>query len=191
MKLVNETRQSEGETSPLKAKFNLDAAERSFDKFVEKGGYYEGWYNDGIDVDGEADIVAEDVKAGKKANEVGYGRQDISFEDVSKSRKTNRQHGKASMEVSDELEAEFVSPTEGNVGLSRFEKADIKLRDKIKDTFTTTADKLYIDTVDELYGVEKYLTKFGGRKDAESFVQQVRASETNMDLYFLVLFAAE
>ena len=55
------------------------------------------------------------------------------------------------------MEAEFVSPTEGNVGLSRFEKADIKLGDKIKDTFTTTADKLYIDTVDELYGVEKYL----------------------------------
>ena len=35
-----------------------------------------------------------------------------------------------------------------------------------------------LDAKDELYGVEKYLTKFGGRKDAESFVQQVRASET-------------
>ena len=99
MKLVNETRQSESQTSPLKAVYNLEAAERSFDKFVEKGGYYEGWYNDGIDVDGEADIVAEDVIAGKKANEVDYGRQDINFEDVAKGRKTNRQHGKASMEL--------------------------------------------------------------------------------------------
>lgn len=174
MKLVNETRQSESETSPLSAKFNLDAAERSFDKFVEKGGYYEGWYNDGIDVDSEADIVAEDVKAGKKANEVGYGRQDVSFDDVAKSRKMNRQHGKASAEVSDE----FVSPTEGNVGLSRFEKADIKLGDKIKDTFTTTADKLYIDTVDELFGVEKYLKTRGKMKDANAFTQSVRAAET-------------
>ena len=99
MKLVNETRQSESQTSPLKAVYNLEAADRSFDKFVEKGGYYEGWYNDGIDVDGEADIVAEDVIAGKKANEVDYGRQDINFEDVAKGRKTNRQHGKASMEL--------------------------------------------------------------------------------------------
>ena len=99
MKLVNETRQSEGQTSPLKAKYNLEAAERSFDKFVEKGGYYEGWYNDGIDVDGEADIVAEDVRAGKRANEVDYGRQDVNFEDVAKGRKTNREHGKASREL--------------------------------------------------------------------------------------------
>ena len=93
MKLVNETRQSESQTTPLKAKFNLEAAEHSFNKFVEKGGYYEGWYNDGIDVDGEAEIVAEDVKSGKKANEVSYGRQDISPEDLTKSRKTIRQHG--------------------------------------------------------------------------------------------------
>lgn len=105
MKLVNETRQSEGETSPLKAKYNLEAAERSFDKFVEKGGYYEGWYNDGIDVDGEADIVAEDVRAGKRANEVGYGRQDINFEDVAKGRRVNREHGKASRE----LDTEYLS----------------------------------------------------------------------------------
>ena len=99
MKLVNETRQSESQTSPLKAVFNLKAAERSFDKFVEKGGYYEGWYNDGIDVDGEAEIVAKDVKAGKKANEVSYGRQDVDFDTVAKTRKTNRQHGKASREL--------------------------------------------------------------------------------------------
>ena len=105
MKLVNETRQSEGQTSPLKANYNLEAAERSFDKFVEKGGYYEGWYNDGIDVDGEADIVAEDVRAGKRANEVGYGRQDVNFEDIAKGRKTNREHGKASRE----LDTEYLS----------------------------------------------------------------------------------
>ena len=105
MKLVNETRQSEGETSPLKANYNLEAAERSFDKFVEKGGYYEGWYNDGIDVDGEADIVAEDVRAGKRANEVGYGRQDVNFEDVAKGRRVNREHGKASRE----LDTEYLS----------------------------------------------------------------------------------
>ena len=99
MKLVNETRQSESETKPLKPKFDVEAAERSFDKFVEKGGYYEGWYNDGIDVDSEAEIVASDVRAGKKANEVDYGRQDVDFETLKKSRKDNRTHGKASREL--------------------------------------------------------------------------------------------
>ena len=57
MKLVNETRQSEAQTSPLQPVYDLEAAEASFAKFVDKGGYYEGWYNDGIDVNAEAEIV--------------------------------------------------------------------------------------------------------------------------------------
>ena len=70
------------------------------------------------------------------------------------------------------------SPTLGNVAKSRFDEPKPKLKEKIKVGFTSAKDKLYIETVDELYGVEKYLKKFGGRKDAEAFVQQVRASET-------------
>ena len=103
MKLVNETRQSEAQTQPLKPNFDLGAAERSFDKFVDKGGYYEGWYNDGIDVDNEADIVAEDVRAGKKANEVSYGRQDVDFENLPKTRRDNRTHGKASQDLFEDM----------------------------------------------------------------------------------------
>ena len=93
MKLVNETRQSEAQTSALKPVYDLDAAERSFAKFVEKGGYYEGWYNDGIDVDAEAEIVAQDIRSGKKANEVEYGRQDVDYEQIAKGRKSQRAHG--------------------------------------------------------------------------------------------------
>ena len=52
-----------------------------------------------FDANGEAEIVANDVKAGKKANEVSYGRQDVDFDTVAKTRKTNRQHGKASREL--------------------------------------------------------------------------------------------
>ena len=70
------------------------------------------------------------------------------------------------------------SPTIGNVAKSRFDEPKLKMKEKIKVGFTSAKDKLYIETVDELYGVEKYLKKFGGRKDAEAFVQQVRASET-------------
>ena len=94
MKLVNETRQSEAETSVLKPNFSLAAAKSAFNKFVESGGYYEGWYNDGIDVDGEAEIVASDIRAGKKANEVSYGRQDLNYADVQKRRKALREHGR-------------------------------------------------------------------------------------------------
>ena len=94
MKLVNETRQSEAETSVLKPNFSLAAAKSAFNKFVESGGYYEGWYNDGIDVDGEAEIVASDIRAGKKANEVSYGRQDLNYSDVQKRRKALREHGR-------------------------------------------------------------------------------------------------
>ena len=94
MKLVNETRQSEAETVALKPVFDVDAAEAAFQKFVDKGGYYEGWYNDGIDVESEAETVAQDVLAGKKANEVSYGRQDIDAEGIQRGRKNNREHGR-------------------------------------------------------------------------------------------------
>ena len=75
-------------------------------------------------------------------------------------------------------EESFTSPTIGNVAKSRFDEPKPKMKEKIKASFISAKDKLYIEGVDELYGVEKYLKKFGGRKDAESFVQQVRASET-------------
>ena len=94
MKLVNETRQSEAETVALKPVFDVDAAEAAFQKFVDKGGYYEGWYNDGIDVESEAETVAQDVLAGRKANEVSYGRQDIDAEGIQRDRKSNREHGR-------------------------------------------------------------------------------------------------
>ena len=94
MKLVNETRQSEAETVALKPVFDVEAAEAAFQKFVDKGGYYEGWYNDGIDVESEAETVAQDVLAGKKANEVSYGRQDIDAEGIQRGRKSNREHGR-------------------------------------------------------------------------------------------------
>ena len=65
-----------------------------------------------------------------------------------------------------------------SVGKSRFTEEEVKLSEKIKHKFTSLKDKLYIDTVDELWGVEKYLTKFGKRTDTAAFVQQVRAAET-------------
>lgn len=76
----------------------------------------------------------------------------------------------------------YSSETIENVAKSRFTEPDVKLRDKIKAKFVSTKDKLYIDTVDEPYGVEKHLKKYGGRNDAEVFVQQVRAAETMIEV---------
>ena len=165
MKLVNETRQSEGQTSPLKAKYNLEAAERSFDKFVEKGGYYEGWYNDGIDVDGEADIVAEDVRAGRRANEVGYGRQDVNFEDIAKGRKVNREHGKASRELDfldfmeQQTDREVLANAFESVAQNDVEKA------KIKD---------YRENIERLNAEEEKLLKLRSEIKELSFAKGAR-----------------
>ena len=68
--------------------------------------------------------------------------------------------------------------TVGNVGKTSFKAAEAKVGQRIKASFGTTRDRLYIETVDETYGVEKYLRKVGGREDAIPFVQQVRAAET-------------
>ncbi len=93
MKLVNETRLSADEFSALKPEFNLKAAKESFQKFIDKGGYKGSWYKEGVDVESEAKAVAEDVRAGKKANEVEYGRQDgYNPEEIAANRKKNRGH---------------------------------------------------------------------------------------------------
>lgn len=54
MKLVNETRQSAKDTKPMQPTFDVDAAEKSFNAFVGKGGYFKGWYKQGVNVDTEA-----------------------------------------------------------------------------------------------------------------------------------------
>ena len=113
MKLVNETRQSESQTVPLKPIFNIEEAKKSFQKFINKGGYYGGWYHEGVNVDAEASAVAEDVKSGKKANEVSYGRQDISNA-MNAKRTQNRKHGEVRFELPDTRYTELAKAPEKN-----------------------------------------------------------------------------
>ncbi len=72
----------------------------------------------------------------------------------------------------------YSSETIENVAKSRFTEPDVKFSEKIKAKFTSVKDKLYIDAVDEMWGIEKYLKEKGGVKDYAAVVQQVRASET-------------
>ena len=102
MKLVNETRLSDLESSLLTPNFTeetYNAAKKSFDTFVNDGGYYGNWYNEDIDYNKAVDVVASDVLKGIKANEVTYGRQDIDIEaekkqiDIYKKSPSAKQHG--------------------------------------------------------------------------------------------------
>lgn len=77
MKLVNETRRSVNETVRIKPVFDTQEARRSFDEFVEKGGYYAGWFTEEGAFERGVEQVAADVEAGKTAKDVDYGRQDI------------------------------------------------------------------------------------------------------------------
>ena len=106
-------------------------------------------------------------------NSIPNPNEKVNTSDENSSKKSESPNIRRSID-----EESFTSPTIGNVAKSRFDEPKPKMKEKIKVGFTSAKDKLYIEGVDELYGVEKYLKKFGGRKDAEAFVQQVRASET-------------
>lgn len=144
MKLVNETRLSADESVPLRPIYNEDVAKASFERFVGKGGYEGGWYQDGVDVDAEVGVVADDIRAGKKANEVDYGRQDgYAPVDIMASRKKNRQHSRNRI-ADDDLYA----PIEyGNYNTYA---RDIALEGTVSEDFAPVADDLVQDVhVDE------------------------------------------
>lgn len=79
MKLVNETRQSESQTQVLKPTFDMDAAEDAV-KTLKDQGYFEyfkdasEWNGKQMTLDDWAQQAADDIKAGKKPTELGYGR---------------------------------------------------------------------------------------------------------------------
>ena len=139
MKLVNETRQSADETKPLQPIFNLDAAQESFRKFVDKGGYYDGWYFDDVDLEAESAEVASDIAAGKTAKDVEYGRQDVDYETMYARRKQSRQHSgtknantrySLSLDSTPEVTVEAVQAEVDHVKWG-FEWTDAKLLDNL------------------------------------------------------------
>ncbi len=78
MRLVNETRLSVNETRPIKPIFDMTEAKDSWDRFVNRGGYYNGWWQvSPEEYANNVRTVVEDIRSGKMANEVEYGRQDM------------------------------------------------------------------------------------------------------------------
>lgn len=98
MRLVNETRRSVDETPILTPTFNVDAAKESFDAFVAKGGYYSGYFYEDEAFEQGIETVVEDIKAGKTAKDVDYGRQDVPIDVakiMAKRAEMERKHGKS------------------------------------------------------------------------------------------------
>lgn len=104
MKLVNETRRASKDTPFLQPIFNLDEAKASFKAFVDKGGYFGGWYN--VDEQGYqegVEQVYQDIVAGKTAKDVDYGRQDVPADALNTKRKV-RQHNNVVLRSSNSLQ---------------------------------------------------------------------------------------
>ena len=98
MRLVNETRRSVDETPILTPTFNVEAAKESFDAFVAKGGYYSGYFYEDESFEQGIETVVEDIKAGKTAKDVEYGRQDVPIDVakiMAKRAEMERKHGKS------------------------------------------------------------------------------------------------
>jgi hypothetical protein len=72
-------------------------------------------------------------------------------------------------------DATYVSPTAGAVG-----KTKAEYKSTFGDKVFTASTRTYIDTVDELYGIETYLRKVGKMDKAavEALVQQARAARS-------------
>lgn len=154
MKLVNETRLSVDESSKLVPVFNLDGAKESFDNFVGKGGYYGNWYKDGVDFDRAVDIVANDVLAGKKANDdtVDYGRQDLTDEQIAELKKRNkpRTHGHAIAPVVDS----DIAPTQYSLS---------EVDNKYADTFYSQMAKVVDGIKQEKLGADSVVNMLRGK----------------------------
>jgi len=66
---------------------------------------------------------------------------------------------------------DFATPTITTVG-----KEKPQYKEGLREFLGTKVESVYIHTVDELYGVQKYLEKVGGEKDAKYVIQSVRAT---------------
>lgn len=108
--------------------------------------------------------------------EDGYATEYVAFKS-SQAKDTANKTPTKKPDIRDALpeDATYVSPTAGAVGKT---KAEYKAT--FGDKVFTASTRTYIDTVDELYGIETYLRKVGKMDKAavEALVQQARAARS-------------
>ncbi len=103
----------------------------------------------------------------KSADPVTY---DDNGDVIPLSQRFNSKNDDTRYALPDGVEVESID-TSSSVGKKRQE-----YKASVKERIFTAADSIYIDTVDEYYGAEKYLSKVGKRKNAASILQAIRAS---------------
>ena len=126
MKLVNETRRPYNQSPILSPVFNLNEAMSSWEEFNNKGGYYGGWYN--VDEQGYQDAVtqvAEDIKEGRTAKDVDYGRQDVPADAWNTKRQTKAQRTHHNRPLTNASQAEQTeSSTDDDIAFSTSTEID-------------------------------------------------------------------
>ncbi len=194
MKLVNETRLSVDESSDLQPVFDMDAAADSWKRFVNTGGYYNGWWN--VDAEGYADAVrtvVEDIRSGKMANEVDYGRQDVpaNVEKMVAAARKKRIHGNVPLVDVYDRSGNALSSGEQRASLrkqkagsseSEATEAERAMRDALNDVLTSAGIDVVTDVeegqrvLDEVNGDEVREQK--GYYDPRSSISPVRGEWT-------------
>ena len=194
MKLVNETRLSVDESSDLQPVFDMDAAADSWKRFVNTGGYYNGWWN--VDAEGYADAVrtvVEDIRSGKMANEVDYGRQDVpaNVEKMVAAARKKRIHGNVPLVDVYDRSGNALSSGEQRASLRKQKagssasdatEAERAMRDALNDVLTSAGIDVVTDVeegqrvLDEVNGDEVREQK--GYYDPRSSISPVRGKWT-------------
>ena len=135
MKLVNETRLSVDESVNLKPVFDMDSAEDSWRRFVNKGGYYNGWWK--VDEKGLQESiqrVVNDIKEGNNPRDVEYGNQriPINAEKMIQEARKKRTHGHSPiMDVFDKF-GNVIPSTEINANTNVEQRKSVR-KDVVKE----------------------------------------------------------
>lgn len=135
MKLVNETRLSVDESVNLKPVFDMDSAEDSWRRFVNKGGYYNGWWK--VDEKGLQESiqrVVNDIKEGNNPRDVEYGNQriPINAEKMIQEARRKRTHGHSPiMDVFDKF-GNVIPSTEINANTNVEQRKSVR-KDVVKE----------------------------------------------------------
>ena len=157
MKLVNETRLSVDESSDLQPVFDMDAAADSWKRFVNRGGYYNGWWN--VDAQDYADAVrtvVEDIRSGKMASDVSYGNQrmPVNPEKMIAAARKKRIHGNIPLVDVYDRSGNALSSGEQRASLrkqkagssaSEATEAERALRDALNDVLTSAGIDVVTD----------------------------------------------
>lgn len=158
MKLVNETRLSVDESVNLKPVFDMESAEDSWRRFVNKGGYYNGWWK--VDEKGLQESiqrVVNDIKEGNNPRDVEYGNQriPINAENMIQEARKKRTHGHAPiMDVFDKF-GNVIPSTEINANTNVEQRKSVR-KDVVKETIEEETDN---DT-----SVGELMTRYSVRK---------------------------